>query len=957
MKLKKGITLIISAVVGIAVLLGTLSVSRNFKNTREFVADGFILKPSAEEVVTTDVDEQYYFGQGTKYKEKYATKILFKDKTGQDVAIDVNQYLHYADGSLGSFTKGVIMSLADITDEQFGYYSLTKNTILIKNNNSYEMSSRGEKMDLSEFIWKISDTDYMIVSPEVTLHLNDSSDITLPEYAQIKYVDNGIVRIVHQQGTYQTVSADTFLRTQGGAELNLVGKNFYINGEPALSLDSMSIDDDSYIDIDENVDTPELKIPTFNVINGKDGTAGKDGEEGTEGEEGASGEDGEEGVAGAEGQQGVEGAAGQDGVEGDSGIMGYDGAEGKVGKDAVNASSGNTNTTADLLARPTVTMSSIADSTAGNQYEVTPSTATMTLSMQQGGESVSTAENTKIKIYKRSTMEEVSASQVQSTNWGEALQIGGTQTITVDGLNPDTEYVMVVSGGYYAEEGGDIIQGNFFTKIFKTDSLGITIVKNEVKENSVSVKTKVTSNNVDSYAVQFYRLDDTGNKEILGRYLNITATGEQIWVLDDFGPTEGKISGFKMESNTTYYAEIGNVNIKDQNGAIKTVNAGDTAIELKTLKKKPYSKDSKDKNENPVKSISEMEPILTANNKSHTFTLELGPVVDEDNGIKGYRYELYRTLDITQATTANELSLLSPAYTKESNTLTTQTFTIPTSDSNNYQAKIVTLFNDNEKDVEYATLFSEAQTLSADSSSLIVEFIDVNKDAKSGGHPDCIDGYIKVTDPNMVLLNYITTSTPMILTMMGEYTDTYTMKITDKNQAKVINGDTYEFYFSKDGLHDNSTYTLSVSGPCDTDSDNSLTEAEKLTYLAGLKGVTPVVKHLAMAGTFRSISTAAFAATFSLTTPLTEELTANNLEDEVMTDNKKYATYLKYETEIMTKMRLGLFRTLNNVTTQLGEPYVIRDQKDGVNQNQDSDFADYTWVDKMQMLLQEVMDH
>ena len=59
MRLKKGITLIISAVVVIAVLLGTLSISHNLKNTREFVADGFILKPSAEEVVTTDVDEQY----------------------------------------------------------------------------------------------------------------------------------------------------------------------------------------------------------------------------------------------------------------------------------------------------------------------------------------------------------------------------------------------------------------------------------------------------------------------------------------------------------------------------------------------------------------------------------------------------------------------------------------------------------------------------------------------------------------------------------------------------------------------------------------------------------------------------------------------------------------------------------------------------------------------------------
>ena len=227
--MKRGITLIIAAVLVIAIGLGALSVSRNIKTTRRFIADGYILKPSAEEIVTTDVDTQYYFAQNNKYKEKYGTKVLFKDKSNRDVAIDTNQYLHYADGSLGSFTKGVLMNLSDITEEQFGYYSLTKNTILVKNGNSYEMSSRGEAMELSEFIWKISDTDYMIVSSEVTLHLNDSTEIVLPEYAQIKYVDNGIVRIVHQQGTYQTVSADTTLITKGGAELNCQPANYNSN--------------------------------------------------------------------------------------------------------------------------------------------------------------------------------------------------------------------------------------------------------------------------------------------------------------------------------------------------------------------------------------------------------------------------------------------------------------------------------------------------------------------------------------------------------------------------------------------------------------------------------------------------------------------------------------------------------------------------------------------------------
>lgn len=216
MKAKRGILIVLVAVLVLMAGLGALSLTNYVKNTREFVADGYILKPSEEVNVTTEVNEQYYFGQGTRYREKYASKILFKDKNDASVSLDTNQYLHYADGSMGAFTKGVIMNLDDLTEDQFGYYSLTKNTILVKNGNSYEMSSRGEAMSLSEFIWKISDTDYMIVSPEVTLELSQSTTVTLPDYAQIKYVDNGIVRIVHQQGTYQTVSADTAIFTRGG---------------------------------------------------------------------------------------------------------------------------------------------------------------------------------------------------------------------------------------------------------------------------------------------------------------------------------------------------------------------------------------------------------------------------------------------------------------------------------------------------------------------------------------------------------------------------------------------------------------------------------------------------------------------------------------------------------------------------------------------------------------------
>lgn len=159
--MKKGLIVILAAALAVGLGLGGLSLTNNMKSTKQFLADGYILDPSDEEMVTDDVDNQHYFSQGDKYKERYGDQILFKDAAGDNTALDVNHFVHYNDGSLGSFTKGVIMDISDMsTEESYGYYSLTKNTVLLKSGNSYELTSRGESMSLSEFVWKISDNDY-----------------------------------------------------------------------------------------------------------------------------------------------------------------------------------------------------------------------------------------------------------------------------------------------------------------------------------------------------------------------------------------------------------------------------------------------------------------------------------------------------------------------------------------------------------------------------------------------------------------------------------------------------------------------------------------------------------------------------------------------------------------------------------------------------------------------------
>lgn len=890
--MKKGITVILALTLALGLGLGGLSIAKNAKNTKEFIADGFILDPSDEEYVTTDTETQYFFAAGAKYKEKFGTKILFKDTTGQDDSIDTKHFIHYNDGSLGAFTKGVIMDVSELSESNYGYYSLTKNTVLIKNGNAYEMKSRGESLNISEYIWKISDTDYMLVSPSSTLTIG-SEQVNFPDYVQITYVDNGIVRLSHQQGTYQTVAADSTLTTQGGAELNLVGKNFMVDGEPVLSLDDMSIDDTSYIDVDENVNAPN--IPTFNVINGKDGANGTDGtdgekgeegEEGEEGKEGEEGEEGTEGTAGVEGVIGTEGTLGKDGVEGDTGIMGYDGRNGAEGKKAENAADASTVASLDLKARPTVSLDTGTDGTASD-YKVDANSAQMTFKMDNSANSLIGGQNTtKIKLYDRKTMELVKAEGLDFTSdavqaaEGAKLEAGDYQAF-YKGLKPDTEYLVVVEGQYdITENGGNAVTGELMRKVFKTEPAGIAISKGKVTDTLVDAKVDVTGS-LSQYEVRIFYYDENNVEKTAALFGGSTPKGSYEYTVDDTSPAEktdryGKEIGFSdVLSNTTYYARLENVK-SVSGGAIDT---SDSTIELKTLKQSPYDKKVYDdsgatKTKDP---ITTMQPVLTALEDSHAFKVELEhPIADPDMGITGYRVELYRASDLTGANV--DYNNLKPVYTKELKNLSSVTFVMDDGQVPAHQARIVALFDDNEKEQELATKFSNEASMGQKDTSVEVSII-LDDPTTTTVQADQIKGKIRIKDGNAMgtgtvnaitdskVLKYVDATNHLRLAVAGQYHDTYYI---DWNDTQIENGGatitpatsgsgnavqkTNEYWdipFVINGLHKDTVYSLVVYGPKDVKGDG-LDASEGSMRLCGYSVTTGVHKPVAMA--FRMIN-------------------------------------------------------------------------------------------------------
>lgn len=921
--MKKGIFLVIIGVLLITGVLGGLSYVQEKNSYDEFISSGYILNPSTAATVTNDAYSVINFAEGEKYRERYNTQIDFADVNGNDNSISKEHFIHYTGGSLGSFTKGSLVDVSKLTEENNSYYSISKKTVLVKQGDKYELKCKGENVAISEFLWKISDNDYMLGSSAITLHINNE-DVLLNDYAQITYVDKGVVRISHEDGTYQTVAEDSTLTTASGQSLNLVGKGFCnSDGEIMLSLEDLAVEDNNYIQTDENTDAPAFNLPKFVVEDGESGdvgTEGVEGDEGGEGDEGDQGDYGSYGEHGNGGNGGKSGSGGGTGSEGDTGGTGYDGKEGdegEEGEDATNANDSSDLASVDVNLRPSVSLAS--------EYKVSSNSAQMTLVLNDPDDSLVRGENgTRVVLYNKDTMEKVN-SDVDQLQYGAMLENTGTAALSFDNLDPDTNYLLIVNGQYVALDGVrlDIVM---FDKEFRTDAIGVSLEKYEVTEGSVAVKAKVVDSTITSYGVQFFWYKN-GVKEEWATYTyntNMRGSGDQTISLKKGVEEQNKDK--PVESNTTYYAQI--VNLQVEGNTI--VNTDGTIIELQTLKKKPFD-ENKDENGNTVY-VSGMQTELSANERTRTLTVSLpDKIVDPDNGITGYTYQLFKEDDYKDA--EYNISNCEPAFSKTTLLQSPVSFTLENNDNSKYYARVIITFNNNESIVEYTTMLSEPKGISSDNSSLLVTIEEVNRgitDNNGTGHPDALDGFICINDQNKQLMPNVNDTQPMLVVITGEYEDIHTQKINKIEDSQKTGENEAKIHFRVDGLHPDGAYTIVVYGPYNYEGDTNrvLSESERETYLAGAKVSTTEAKPFSLVSAKVNNSTEAFAYAVNFTTAA--EDSAENAPE----------SYIQYELGIMEKVEFTLFHIREDESVKnLGTASYVDIDKDEYNQNSDFEEA------------------
>lgn len=803
----KNKSIIVILILVIAFILGTagLTISTFLNIGEEFLTGGYILDPSQEEYVTTDVNNQYYFNAGTKYKNRYDKYVEFKDINGDKVALDNNKFVHYLDGSLSALSKGVILE-ADpgVISDQVIYYGISDKTTLVKNGSTYSMNTLDSAKELSEFIWKLTDNTYMVVAPTVTLHLSDAQEITFDDYLQVEYVKEGIVRLVHQNGTFQTVSSEAYLELPDDVRLNLTGQYFEVNGVEGVYLSDMIVDGDDNVAVKENND--EVNLPTFNVVNGKDGASGvsgQAGETGEIGEDGKEGADGADGKNGNNGDAGYEGYDGTDGTQGTDGYEGYTGNTGDAGQNGEGGYRGNDGTDA-----PNSDQSGIIPVT-----QLTPPTVALDTSTYKVGANSVNMDFTITDDFNLLTSD-LTLTVIDPKNPNQVVQTitiprGTTKAnLNLSNLSPNTEYYVVISGQYDPDnDGADYLDGQFLVKTFKTDILGIGLSKDKVTENTVSVAVSFEPNsNISSYSVLAKYYDANGVEQEVPNEASKN-------VVKDSDDT--KIYEFiNLDPNTEYTFYLANVTLADA-----SVVAINDSVVVKTLKRSPYVV----LNDGSTVSVTSSPSVVTANDREQTVSVTMHSVGDIDKGVVKYRYELFET-----NTTAN-LNSLSPVQTVETNSLEVVSFNVER--NKNYVGRVVVVFDDNEKLVELETVAPQSVMLT-EGSFPIASF------EKVSANNDRLKIKLTISDPNKLLLDNVSADYPLRVVFTSVYGDASEVVI---NNPSSITGTTYTYIFEELGLRNDTIYSISVTGPVTTGSVawSALTPQQKNsyknTYISGIQ--------------------------------------------------------------------------------------------------------------------------
>ena len=152
-----------------------------------FVKSGYVLNP------LSSTSEKYYFNENVGYKENLSSMIEFVDVDEKTVSILKDSFVHYMDESISLLKNGAILDLDSVDGKKaVSFYNITNESIIENKGNGYVIESSNGKINLNNFIARISDNKYIVVG-DLSLKMVGNDTGIKGDYFEIVYVDQGVV--------------------------------------------------------------------------------------------------------------------------------------------------------------------------------------------------------------------------------------------------------------------------------------------------------------------------------------------------------------------------------------------------------------------------------------------------------------------------------------------------------------------------------------------------------------------------------------------------------------------------------------------------------------------------------------------------------------------------------------------------------------------------------------------
>jgi hypothetical protein len=669
------------------------------KNT--FADGGYILGEPVEIDDGGYASTQMPFVADTPYKTDSDANLVFNEQVdnGEEKAV-VQDYgfMHYENGGLSSFKNGVVLDPETITGDNVVCYNVNEGSVIEHAGNAFSVEHLGENLAFDGIAWKLGGERYLFAGESVALALGDSAPEDFGDYAEVTYIDDGVIRVVSDENTVYTVSPDSELVLNGDIVINL-GEKVIENGGTSFPMDSMVVDSADNVDIIEAPNAQVgVKIPKFTVIDGEDGAEGAAGAEGVAGNRGSAGSAGSAGESGGAGDPGAAGGGGNEGTEGGEGAEGNAGSSGPAGAGTGGSEGegggGGSSEQVDLPSLPTFSLPTFSvpefdvDVLSGMKASIVVSEADL-----------ATTGITNLRaIITRTDKEEIVWTQdiQQDENWDGKTNYNFELNPTTGIIKPGVEYRLVVTGEY--EVDSQTYTKNFVKKLFVGGDIGITVSKDIVSPTAIKLNIEREKySDVNKITVTVY--DELGG-----------IAGQTTETLDP-GPSSKSIMFSGLNANKTYSVVL--TDLIDEKQGITIASTYSDPIEIKTLI-----------------DVSTITPgaigIPNVSANRYNRTVSVSPSQDKGldvNNIRRYTYEFYPSSLFTTSGALNpgvSLAAITPSLsltttdrlTQYANVNLTASFDPSTSQpflvkNQFYRVRLKVEYNDNVKDWVLYSGFSE----------------------------------------------------------------------------------------------------------------------------------------------------------------------------------------------------------------------------------------------------------